>query len=351
MTPGRILLSLAGFVALVLCVPASARNLETAGWALSCPAPDESCSARLAEDNPPEGAPAFALVLERTPTGLAIAFEAPFPRPDDTRAMQWDVDGRPLVVLPPENFAPFGALSRLYVTDPGAGGHILKGMTTGNRLRISFLDALANAHEISFDLAGTRATIARLSDGLSTPGDALPRVGAPHARTRLDPPTRAQAVTALGVPLAVIEHHMRGSDCEAPGSPGLADARTVIGVLSPVATLYALPCTVGAGAGNSATWRLYVRDSGEIGGVETLVFAVHDPRFGWIGTSLLPQPEFDEETGELSARLAGTSDRHCGFAGLWVWQEYAFRLKEMKSPRSCSDAATPSRWETRYSHD
>ena len=348
MTATRALFPLAGLVVLALCAPVSAQESDTAGWALSCPTPQQPCSARLAEDNPPEGAPPFALVLERTPTGLALAFEAPFPRPDDARAMQWDVDERPLEVLAPDAFAPFGTLSHLYVSDPGAGGRILQGLAKGNRLRVSFLDALANAHEISFDLAGTQAAIARLSGEESRSGTGLPRVGPPTEKVRLEPPTRAQAVAALGVPLAVIEHHMRASDCEAPDSPGLSGAQTVIGVLSQVATLYALPCTAGAGAGNTATWRLYMRDSGEIGGVEDLVFAVHDPRFGWIGTELLPHPRFDGESLTLSASFTGRSDRHCGFSGRWVWQDYAFRLEEMKSPRSCADASAPSRWETRY---
>ena len=346
----RTLLSLAALAALVPCAPVKASETDTAGWSVTCPAaPQQPCSARLAEENPPEGGPAFALVLERTPSGLALAFEAPFPRPDDARAMQWDVDGRPLVVLAPDAFAPFGSLSHLYVSDPATGGRILQGLAGGNRLRISFLDALANAHEISFELAGTRATISRIA-GTDAPsaGAALPGVGPPTAKPWLAPPSRAEAVAALGVPLAVVERHVRASDCEAPDSPGLAGAKTLIGVLSQVATLYALPCTAGAGAGNTATWRLYVRDSGEIGGVEDLVFAVHDPRFGWVGTDLLPQPDFDGEALELSASFTGRSDRHCGFSGRWVWQDYAFRLEEMKSPRSCADAGTPSRWEIRY---
>lgn len=68
----------------------------------------------------------------------------------------------------------------------------------------------------------------------------------------------------------------------------------IIAAVSQVATLYAIACTAG---GSHVTYRLYLRDSGEIGGVEALVFALHDPRFGWSGTDLLVNPAFEPRPG------------------------------------------------------
>lgn len=321
------------------------------GWEIDCPSADPAaaCIARRAAEAPSTGdataaggaAGGFALRLERAPGGVALAFEAPFPRPDDRRAMQWDVDGQASLVLPPDAFAPHGDIARLHVIDAGLGARLLAALAAGRSLRISYLDALGEAHEVTFDLAGSAEALARVR-----PDAASPAVVPPRDAARLQPPSRDEAVASLGLPYALVDRHWRTSDCEALDSPGLARAEILIAVLSPVATLYALPYTAGSGAGG--TWRLYVRDSGEIGGIESLVFAVHDPRFGWIGTDLLPQPAFDRTTGELSVRYVGRSDRHCGYRATWRWQEHAFALKELASPRDCRDAEAPARWITRH---
>lgn len=132
---------------------------------------------------------------------------------------------------------------------------------------------------------------------------------------------------------------------KAPASPSIASQDVIIAAVSQVATLYAIACTAG---GSHVTYRLYLRDSGEIGGVEALVFALHDPRFGWSGTDLLVNPAFEPATGTLSAAYIGRSDRHCGYRATWVWQDYAFRLQRFEGPKTCADAARPARWTALY---
>jgi len=271
-----------------------------------------------------------------------LAFRAEAARPDDTRAMQWEVDGRLVHVLRPGEWGLFGDERRFFVTDGAAGAEILGALKGGTRLRISYLDALGGAHDALFPLDGLTAGLAALRERA---GDAaLPeRVAAPQGLPPVRPPSRAEAVTALGIPFAVLDRHARSSACEDPASPRLAEAAVLIAVLSPVATLYAIPCTVGRGR---VTHRLYLRDSGEIGGVETLRFALHDPRFGWVGTDLLSAPAFEAESGRLSASYVGRSDRVCGYRASWRWRDYAFALESFEGPANCGDAERPQRWRT-----
>ncbi|WP_417771151.1 DUF1176 domain-containing protein [Stappia sp.] len=323
---------------LLVCAPTAQARDDTGGWRVSCAA-QAPCFAEATGVDAATGAPVYRLRLERTLGGIALAFETSSPRPDDRRAMQWEIDDRPVHVLRPDEFAPADRIERLHVTAPRAGRTLVEALRQGQGLRISFLDALGGAHEALFSLSGSRAAMDELA---SDTGDAGAFAPIPPAR-RLPRLSREEAVRALGVPYAVLERHARTSDCEASESPGLADAPVVIGVLSDVATFYALPCTSGTSGGE--TYRLYLRDSGEIGGVETLVFAVHDPRFGWVGTDLLPRPRFNADTGELTAEHVGPSDRHCGYRATWKWQDYAFRLASLWGPDTCKDAARPARWQ------
>ncbi|WP_349357792.1 hypothetical protein [Stappia sp.] len=285
--------------------------------------------------------------LELAPTvgaepAWTLAFHAGAARPDDARAMQWEVDGRLVHVLRPGEWGLFGDERRFFVTDGAAGAEILGALKRGMRLRISYLDALGGAHDALFPLDGLAAGLAALRERA---GDAaLPeRVAAPQGLPPVRPPSRAEAVTALGIPYAVLDRHARSSACEDPASARLADAEVLIAVLSPVATLYAIPCTAGGGR---VTHRLYLRDSGEIGGVETLQFALHDPRFGWVGTDLLSAPSFEAESGRLSASYVGRSDRVCGYRASWQWRNYAFALESFEGPADCDDAERPERWRT-----
>jgi hypothetical protein len=230
------------------------------------------------------------------------------------------------------------------VVSPQAGGVLLPALKAGTSLRISYLDAIGEAHDRSFSLTGLSAGLTALSDRLELAG--VPAtIAMPRDLAEIPPPTRQEAVAALGIPYAVLDLHARSGACESTASPSIADQEVIIAAVSQVATLYAIACTAG---GSHVTYRLYLRDSGEIGGVEALVFALHDPRFGWSGTDLLVNPAFDPATAQLSASYVGRSDRHCGYRASWIWQEYAFRLERFEGPQDCADAARPKRWTKLY---
>src|SRR5690606_33538349 len=135
--------------------------------------------------------------------------------PDDIRAMQWQVDGDLVHVLRPGEFALHGDTRRFFVTDAPAGRKLLGAMRGGTRLRISYLDAVAEAHDAVFSLGGLTAGLEALSGQMGLP--AAPKIAAP-ALAEVAAPSRSEAVAALGIPYAVLERHARSSDCEATDS-------------------------------------------------------------------------------------------------------------------------------------
>ncbi|WP_249696342.1 DUF1176 domain-containing protein [Stappia sp. WLB 29] len=306
-------------------------------WQLDC-ATREAC--RLATQGREEltGEPLFVLALSPSGDALALELAVGGPRPDDIRAMQWQVDGDLVHVLRPGEFALHGDTRRFFVTDAPAGRKLLDALRGGARLRISYLDAVAEAHDAVFSLDGLTVGLEAMAGQLKLP--AAPKVAAP-AFPEVPAPSRSEAVAALGIPYAVLERHARSSDCEATDSDVFRNVSIPIGALGQTAVLYAIPCTV---SGETVTYRLYMRDTGEIGGIETLYFALHDPRFGWTGTDLLSNVRFDHAAGVLTAEYVGPGDRVCGYRASWSWQDHAFRMERFEGPDDCRNASRPANW-------
>ena len=331
-------LATAAAVCLLVGLSSPRAQADTFGeWRLDC-ATREAC--RLATQGREEltGEPLFVLALSPSGDALALELAVGGPRPDDIRAMQWEVDGNLVHVLRPGEFALHGDTRRFFVTDAPAGRKLLGALRGGARLRISYLDAVAEAHDAVFSLGGLTAGLEALSGQMGLP--AAPKIAAP-ALAEVAAPSRSEAVAALGIPYAVLERHARSSDCEATDSVSFRNVGVPIAALGQTAVLYAIPCTV---SGNTVTYRLYMRDTGEIGGIETLHFALHDPRFGWTGTDLLSNVRFDDAAGLLAAEYLGPGDRVCGYRANWSWQDHAFRMERFEGPNDCRDASRPESW-------
>lgn len=340
--PGRAARAAVLALGLATGMPPAAALAEAFGdWRLDC-ATREACRLFVEGREEVTGEPRFTLALAASGQALALEFASRGPRPDDGRAMQWEVDGQLLHVLRPGEFALHGDVRRLFVTDGAAGRKLLAAMRKGMRLRISYLDAVAEAHDAVFSLDGLTAGLEALAGKAELA--ASPPVAAP-ALAEVAAPSRSEAVAALGIPYAVLERHARTSDCESTDSSAFRNVDIPIAALGQTAVLYALPCTV---SGRTVTYRLYLRDTGEIGGLETLFFALHDPRFGWIGTDLLANVGFDDVSRTLRADYAGPSDRTCGYRAAWSWQDHAFRLESFEGPGDCRDAGNPGRWQRHH---
>ncbi len=138
--------------------------------------------------------------------------------------------------------------------------------------------------------------------------------------------------TFAGIPEAVINEHLMTADCEDLTSDHMRDRPPVVGQVSPVATLYGIPCVAGAA---DTSYRLYLHETGEIGGVHPLYFAVWTPEHAWTGTELLKGVRFDPDTGRLTGESAGTAgagrSASCRVRGVWTWSRWAFALTRMET--------------------
>jgi hypothetical protein len=152
-----------------------------------------------------------------------------------------------------------------------------------------------------------------------------------------DQPPRTMEQTAADLQL-VFDRHVAESRCEDPATELMRHFAPVIAQLSKTAILYAIPCTASA---YNIAYRLYMRETGEIGGVETLYFATWSDEYGWSGTDLLFNINADGP--RLSAFYKGRGFGDCGTDGQWVWRDYAFRLLRYAAQDTC-EGIRPEDW-------
>ena len=143
------------------------------------------------------------------------------------------------------------------------------------------------------------------------------------------PPRTAEETTA-DLQL-VLDRHIAESRCEDPATELMRHIGPVIAQLSKTAILYAIPCTVGA---FNVSYRLYRRETGEIGGVETLYFATWSQEHGWGGTDLLLN--IDADGPRLSAFSKTRSPGDCGNTAQWLWSDNAYRLMRYTAQDTCA---------------
>ena len=304
-------------------------------WLAAC-RPDGYCSATTSvKPGAEETAADYLLRIGRQPGDdrlWQISFTTVAVTADRDRPMNARIDSDPATTLRPVGgYEPLGTVNDLFVTEPALGDRILGAMAAGSRIRFEFLDIAGAPHDADFSLSGLSASLlwiderqGRLDSPRRTerPDDIEP---AP----RLDKPA---AIAAGGLPPALLDKHARESDCEALDSDLMASFEPIVGALSDTATLYALPCTAGA---YQVGYRLYVVESGEIGGIETLFFADYTESYGWTGTDLLFAVDYDPATKTLASFYKGRGIGDCGSAGQWRWVDYAFALEEFRATESC----------------
>ncbi len=157
-----------------------------------------------------------------------------------------------------------------------------------------------------------------LDDALDAIDDAQKRVvgdrrfGPPEGLSPAPRIDRQSAAAATGVPPRLADWHATSTACEAADGPDLATVAPIVGPLSETAMLYALPCSRSAGR---VSYRLYLVETGEIGGIDDLAFAGWSPRFGWFGTDTLDEAAYDPAAGCSPARPATSAAAPAGVAG------------------------------------
>ena len=142
----------------------------------------------------------------------------------------------------------------------------------------------------------------------------------------------------------ILDRHRAESRCEDPASELMRSFEPIVAQLSATAILYAIPCTAGA---YNIAYRLYVREIGEIGGVETLYFATWLGEYGWSGTDIVFN--INAEGPALTAFYKGRGLGDCGTEGRWVWRDYAFQLLRYAAQDTCA-GVTSENWPVIYEY-
>lgn len=332
----RSVLGLA-FVTIAFCMVADA-SAQVAkrfgGFSVVC---DDSlhCAATVQAVNPDK---ASVFVLSRAPESRArwtASISTLGVLADRDRPVALSVDnGVDITLRPVSDYAPFVNPSDYYIVSPTALDRLMLQVQRGHMLRFSFIDIAGAPHSDRFPLDGLAPALNEIDRQQGRiPGDrrAGPPVGLPEAP---DVDVAAHLVAA-GVPPRLLELHLASAACETPDAADIADVKPLIGALSDTATLYALPCFRSA---EGLASRLYLIESGEIGGMTPLIFAGFSDRLGWYGVDVLFDVAYDPGSRRLEGR--GADDHGCSFRGRWTFADTAFRLDGLSAGTACGAGAT-----------
>ncbi|MEJ1160726.1 DUF1176 domain-containing protein [Prosthecomicrobium sp. N25] len=315
---------------------AQGADKQVEGWALRCEA--ETCRASRPSESGRQ-----VLLLGRFPgqDALSVGFAAPGAIPDRERPVSLRLDGKAIGTLAPDRgYQPLERPEAFWILDTRLAGQIVQAGAADRLLRIEYLDVTGAAFDADFRLDGLAAVTAAMDQAL---GRKIRRDAAVAPKGLAPAPAvaKAELIARQGLPPRLVERHRAASDCEDPASPLLKPIPPVIGPLSKTAMLYAVPC---AASGGEVSYRLWVVESGEIGGITPLYFALYDETFGWRGTDLLPNVAFDPREARLTARSTARSDAACGSRGQWRWKDYGFALEDFRSAPDCAKGANPADW-------
>ncbi|MCE1237766.1 MAG: DUF1176 domain-containing protein [Hyphomicrobiales bacterium] len=320
---------------LALAAPAAAEPVTTeiGGWKVACDAP--VCRASL-----PSASGEQALLLGRFEIGdgVAIGLATPGAFADPDRPMTLRIDGRAIADIEPKSgHRAYEKPENLWIVEPKLVEAILAARAPVKSLRIEYIDVIGAPHDADFDLADLARVLAWTAERLGRSADKAVGV-APKGLVVAPETSRAELVARLGVPPRLARKHMTVSECEAPNSPLLRAFKPVIGVLSSTATLYAIPCTASAG---NVSFRVWVLENGEIGGLTPQYFATFDPALGWRGTDLLHNVAYDEKTQRLTSTFRAGGG--CGARGVWRWKKWTFEMLETRLAETC-EGKPPTDW-------
>ena len=293
--------------------------------------------------------PRFAFLFERAPGSSALwslALKTHAHLADRNRPLSFRIDGGAPVTLRSESaYAPYGDADQFYLFGSSIADTLINQLTAGGTVRFSFIDILGAPHDVEFSLSGLTASLLKIDDVQGKLGSPR-RLARPSHLTPIEGGDGTDDHLALGVPEPVLMRHRAESACEDPDSEFLRSAEPVIAPLSDVATLYGVPCFVAA---YNVGHRFYVHERGEIGGVTPQFFATFSQTFGWSGTDILVNADWDVATGLLSSFEKGRGLGDCGTAGEWSWDRYALKMTEFRAWDDCSRGRLPTDWPIVYS--
>ncbi|MBH0238479.1 DUF1176 domain-containing protein [Methylobrevis albus] len=345
--------ALAALLGVVIgALPAAAAETVRFGNVTAVCEDDGSCAALLPSTERRAAAdgreqPVAVFQLQRAPGSRArwtMSFTTLADLADRDRTIAMAVDGGVGVTLRAEaDYAPFVRPDSFYILSAAGRDRMMIDLQSGATLRIRYIDIAGAPREPRFALDGLTAALAHIDRAQNRiAGDR--RTGPPEDLPRAPAVDVPAMIAAAGVPAELVARH-GATECEAIDSPRLSAIEPLIGPLSDTATLYVLPCY--ARDGGRVAARLWLIESGEIGGIHPLYFADYSSRFGWTGTEVLENVAYDEGARVLTATMPGTSDG-CGRTGRWRWDAYAFKLERFAVWEDCIRPRAAATWPVVY---
>jgi hypothetical protein len=332
--------------ALALATAASAaaladlRSQTFRAWRATCFS-EGGCEAATGDRELASPAEELRLVVERTAPeapGWHVALELLGAPPSLNRPLVLHFSDGSTVTLDPRTDTQLHRTpERYYIAEPAALAMLLPAMMEGERVRVDYIDVAGEPRAYALSLLGLNAAMLWIEEQLGALGTqrrAVPPGDIPAA----EPLPASEGAARAGIPPPVLSTHLAQSGCEDPGSELMAQFEPLIEQLSDTAILYAIPCIAGA---YNVAYRLYVRETGEIGGVRTLYFASWDDAHRWSGTDLLYNVAVDGP--RLTAFYKGRGLGDCGTLGEWTWVDTGYRLDRYAAQEDCQ-GVPPERW-------
>lgn len=271
--------------------------------------------------------------------GLAFGLATPRSIADGDRPLDLRIDDHlSLTLAPGRDYAALENVQSFWLTNGSIAAKVAPPIAAAKALRLSYLDMVGAPHDADFGLDGFDRLAAFMAAALGDPEGPVKGVAPPKSVAPAPSTSRIDLIRQMGVPERLMSRHLRAAaSCDDPNAPRLKAVQPIIGALSKVAILYAIPCIAAPGA---TAYRIWIIETGEIGGITPQFFALYDPKFGWKGSDLLYNVAYDETTGHLTSTLPRQGSA-CGHQASWIWKDYAFALQSFELTPACPGAPSP----------
>lgn len=308
------------------------------GWQAACDA--TTCRASHASRS---GNEALLVGRWKGTDGLAFGLATPRAIADRDRPIDLRIDDKvSLTLAPGRDYAALEHVESFWITNGGIAARIATSVasattTSTKSLRLSYLDMVGAPHDADIALDGLDKLAAFMATALGEPEGPLKGVAPPKSVTPAPAMSRIDLIRQMGVPDRLMARHLRAAaSCDDPNAPRLKAVKPIIGALSKVAILYAIPCIA---APDSVAYRIWIIETGEIGGITPQYFALYAPKFGWKGSDLLYNVAYDEASAQLTSTMPRQGST-CGHQAAWIWKDYAFALQSLELTAGCPGART-----------
>ncbi|MDQ0327487.1 hypothetical protein J2R99_003356 [Rhodopseudomonas julia] len=289
----------------------------------------------------------FSLDRSEGAPGWYIRFDFSDPLPDPDRPLTLLIDGSKTVLQAQSGWSFTGEAGRSFVRgNDRVRAALMSSLQDGTQLIVEYIDVTGEPRRQLFSLSGLSASLLWAEEQMGIVGEkrlaATPEQDAVDAEAATDIETLS--IEASAVPAIVLERHQQSSACEALDSELMREIPPLISRVSDTAIVYAIPCVAAA---YNVTYRLYLRETGEIGGLQTLYFPQWSKAYGWSGTDLLFNVALEGD--HLSATALGRGVGDCGTQADFTFLDYAFRLNRYAAEEECR-GRLPADWPVIYEH-